>query len=109
MFPCLYFARNPKLLKPTLALFASWFIYNLAITDLGVFTTWLASPLSIHFAGLPNFPAMYRALGLHEALDLLTFSRIWSTFYRACLIYLSVQMILMYWQQSKQSSAGAKG
>jgi len=101
VFPCLYFAQNPKLLKPVIALFASWFIYNLAITDLGVFTTWLASPISIHFSGLPNFPAMYRAFGLHQALDLLTFSRIWSTFYRACLFYLAIQMILIYLKQVK--------
>ncbi|MCH2192211.1 MAG: hypothetical protein MK188_14965, partial [Gammaproteobacteria bacterium] len=103
IFPCLYFAQNPKLLKPTIALFGSWFIYNLAITDLGVFTTWLASPVSINFSGLPNFPAMYRAFGLHQALDLLTFSRLWSTFYRACLIYLAVQMILVYLRQANSN------
>ncbi len=98
LFPCLFYARNPDMFKPIVALFISWFVYNLAITDLGVFTTWLASPLSIHFAGLPNFPAMYYALGLGKALDLLTFSRVWSTFYRACLIYVAVQMSLIYYK-----------
>jgi len=103
LFPCLYYARNPYLFKPVLALYGSWLVYNLAITDLGVFTTWLASPLSIHFSGLPNFPAMYYALGLGKALDLLTFSRVWSTFYRACLIYLTVQMVMVYYKDLAQS------
>lgn len=106
LFPCIYYARNPLMLKPLLALFVSWFVYNLAITDLGVFTTWLASPFSIHFAGLPNFPAMYYALGFNEALDLLTFSRIWSTFYRACLIYLAVQMIVLYYKDTRAIKEG---
>lgn len=106
IFPCLYFAHNPKLFKPIVALFGSWFVYNLAITDLGVFTTWLVSPLSIHFSGLPNFPAMYRAFGLHQVLDLLSFGRIWSTFYRACLIYLAVQMFVVYRRQAKLSKEG---
>ncbi len=106
LFPCLYYARNPKILKPCIALFGSWFFYNLAITDLGVFTTWLASPLSIHFSGLPNFPAMYQALGLSKSLDLLSFSRIWSTFYRACLIYIMFQIGCMFYKQLRQKRVG---
>lgn len=106
LFPCLYFARNPLLLKPMLMLFVTWFMYNLSITDLGVFTTFLASPLSMHFAGLPNFPQMYQALGLSKSLDLLTFGRIWGTFFRAALIYLAVQMSLMYWKEVHSTKTG---
>ena len=101
LFPCIYYARNPLLLKPMLMLFVTWFIYNLSITDIGVFTTFLASPLSINFAGLPNFPQMYHALGLSKSLDLQTFARLWSTFFRAALIYLAVQMVLMYWKDTR--------
>ena len=104
LFPCIYFASNPKLFKPIISLFVCWFVYNIAITDLGVFTTWLASPLSIHFAGIPHFPELYHAFGMHNSLDLLTFGRIWSTFYRACLIYLGVQMFLTFWRQAKVSN-----
>ena len=88
----------------------SWFFYNLSITDLGVFTTWLASPWSISLSGLPNFPMMYQALGLADSLDLLTFQRICRTFYSACLLYLGVQMFLHYQatkQDTKQSSKAA--
>ncbi len=108
LFPCLYFARNPLLLKPMLTLFVSWFMYNLSITDLGVFTAFLASPLSMHFAGFPNFPQMYQALGLSQSLDLLTFGRIWGTFFRAALIYLAVQMSLMYWKEIRSINSGAR-
>ena len=105
IFPCLYFARNPYMLKPMILLCVTWIMYNLAITDLGVFTTWLASPWSIHLSGLPNFPAMYTALGLRDALDLQTYQRICSTFYRTCLVYLVVQMIRYYLQQIKEEAA----
>ncbi|MBX2847632.1 MAG: hypothetical protein KTR16_04880 [Acidiferrobacterales bacterium] len=96
MFPCIYLSLHNQYLKPLLMLCVTWTIYNLAITDLGVFTTWLASPWSINMSGLPNFPAMYRALGFENTLDLLTFSRIARTCYAACIIYLAYQMLRAY-------------
>lgn len=108
-FVCLYLAKQPKILKPVLMLCVTWFFYNLAITDLGVFTTWLASPLSNHFSGLPHFPGLYNALGLNKALDLLTYGRIWSTFYRACLLYLFVQIALEFIKARRLNSVGETG
>ncbi|MFT6006631.1 MAG: hypothetical protein ACI9SX_001606 [Pseudoalteromonas tetraodonis] len=96
VFPCIYLAYQSELMKPMIMLCATWFLYNLSITDLGVFTTWLASPWSISLSGLPNFPMFYKALGLTHSLDLLTFQRICRTLYTACLLYLGVQMLLSY-------------
>jgi len=101
VFPCIYFAAKPDFLKPLLMLCVTWFVYNLSITDLGVFTSWLASPWSIHLAGLPNFPMLYQASGIVKALDLLTFSRLCRTMYCACMLYMAVQMVVHYLQQSK--------
>ena len=104
IFPCIYYAQGSHLLKPMIMLCLTWFFYNLSITDLGVFTTWLASPWSIHLAGLPNFPTMYNALGLSGGLDLLTFQRICRTFYKACIVYLLFQMLIIYVRQIRNSN-----
>lgn len=101
IFPCVYLAVKRDFLKPMLMLCVTWIFYNLAITDLGVFTTWLASPWSITLAGLPNFPMMYEALGFSKYIDLLTFGRLCRTFYSACLLYLAIQMLL-YYQRNKK-------
>lgn len=100
MFPCIFLSFNNDYLKPLILLCITWIIYNLAITDLGVFTTWLASPWSINMSGLPNFPAMYRALGFEAALDLLTFSRIARTTYAASMLYLAYLMLRAYRAQT---------
>lgn len=101
VFPCIYLAYRADFLKPMLMLCVTWLFYNLSVTDLGVFTAWLASPWSISLSGLPNFPSMYQALGFTQYIDLLTFQRICRTLYSACLIYLGIQMFLQY-QQRKQ-------
>ena len=106
IFPCIYLARQAggdSFYKPMLLLCVTWIFYNLSITDLGVFTTWLASPWSIHMAGLPNFPRMYEAFGLTQYLDLLTFQRICRTFYTACLWYLAVLMIMQMVRKHRAS------
>jgi Gpi18-like mannosyltransferase len=96
VFPCVYLSYQSELMKPMLMLCATWFLYNLSITDLGVFTTWLASPWSISLSGLPNFPMLYKALGFTNSLDLLTFQRICRTLYTASLFYIGLQMLLCY-------------
>ena len=70
VFPCLYLAAQNEFVKPMLMLCVTWFFYNLSITDLGVFTTWLASPWSMNLSGLPNFPMMYRVSGISDSVDL---------------------------------------
>lgn len=108
VFPCVFLSRSSEGLKPLLMLCLTWFVFNLSITDLGVFTTWLASPWSINLAGLPNFPSMYQALGLTELLDMTNFQRLCRTFYCACIIYLAVQMIRRYSGQSVAHNCEAK-
>ena len=96
VFPCIFLAFNNIYLKPLIMLCLTWVIYNLAITDAGVFTTLLASPWSITMSGLPSFPDIYRALGLEGVLDLLTYSRTARTVYVASLIYLAFLMLRAY-------------
>ena len=105
-FVCIYYAGNERLLKPLLLLCLTWVLLNLSITDLGVFTTWLASPWSISFSGLPNFPRMYEAFGFTQILDLRTFQRICRTFYAACLWYLAAQII---WSQRSRLEIALRG
>jgi len=105
IFPCIYYSRNPFMLKPLLLLCVTWVFYNLSVTDLGVFTTFLAAPWSMHMVGLPNFPEMYYSLGLSQKMDLQTFQRIWSTFYRTCILYLAIQIILMSLAEIREESA----
>ena len=108
VFPCLYLAAQSELMKTMLMLCVTWFFYNLSITDLGVFTTWLASPWSMNLSGLPNFPMMYRVSGMSGSVDLVTFQRLCRTAYCACLLYLAVQMLLVYRATAaKDSEVGA--
>jgi Gpi18-like mannosyltransferase len=104
IFPCLFLASSSEFLKPMLLLCVTWFFYNLAITDLGVFTTWLMSPLSIHFAGLPNFPQMYQALRLTDVLDLLSYQRLCRTFYTANIIFIAALILRAYVLKSRGAS-----
>ena len=103
IFPCIYYAQNRYMLKPMLLLCVTWIFYNLSITDLGVFTTFLAAPWSIHMAGLPNFPEMYNVLGLRDSLDMTSYQRIWSTFYRTCILYITIQIIRLYLQSIRKT------
>ena len=109
MFPCVFLAFNNNLLKPMLLLCITWFVFNLSITDLGVFTTWLASPWSINLAGLPNFPQMYQALGLTNVIDMLTFQRLSRTFYGACLIFIGALILRAYLQQINHTEVNHRG
>lgn len=108
IFPCIFLAYHNDYFKPLILLCITWFVFNLSITDLGVFTTWLASPWSINLSGLPNFPAMYRALGLEGLIDLATFQRLCRTMYCACIIYLGYQMLQAYKKQSICDQEGSR-
>ena len=96
IFPCIFLSYHKRYFKPMLLLCFTWFVFNLSVTDMGVFTTWLASPWSINMAGLPNFPAMYSALGFESVLDLLVFQRLCRTFFCASMLYLLYQMLQTY-------------
>lgn len=60
LFPAIYFGYDRRILWPFIALCLAWFIHWLSITDLGVFTLWLASPFSLNFIGVPNVPMLYQ-------------------------------------------------
>ena len=104
VFPCVFLSYHKRYFKPLILLCVTWLIFNLSITDLGVFTTWLASPWSINMSGLPNFPMMYSALGLEGLIDLTTFQRLARTMYCACMLYLGFQMLQHYRLQTLENS-----
>jgi len=106
IFPCVFLSYDKRYLKPLILLCFTWIVFNLSITDLGVFTTWLASPWSISFAGLPNFPTMYQAFGLEGLIDLTTFQRLARTTYCACMLYLGFQMLQHYVQNNYTNMKG---
>ncbi|MDB4511945.1 hypothetical protein N9060_00640 [Arenicella sp.] len=104
IFPCIFLSYHGDFLKPLLVLCFTWFLFNLSITDAGVFTTFLASPWSISFAGLPSFPNMYRALGFEGILDLTTYQRLCRTMYCGSILYLAYLMLSLYRKQTSEIS-----
>lgn len=59
LFPLTLLYFNVDMVKPTLLLCCTWIGLWLFATDAGVFTLLLASPLSIHFSGIPHLPQWY--------------------------------------------------
>lgn len=102
LFPCLYLSVDQRLLKPMLLFCAAWFAYNLTLNDLGYFTFWLASPLSLEFSGLPSFAAWYEAQSFNALLSIDKLRRLTSALYAACLLFMWVQIVQIYRVQIKQ-------
>ena len=93
LFPALFYGYNRALLKPFIIYCCMWIIYNLLITDLGVYTLWLASPWAMGNAGIPNFPALYQQVEHHLGpLDLATATAFIRTFYVTSIGYMIFQM-----------------
>lgn len=89
LFPVtmLYFGRD--LLKPFLLLCCAWMGLWMFATDIGVFTLFLASPLSMNFSGLRTLPQWYaEGWGDKTVFDLETVILIFNNLYHAALAYL---------------------
>ncbi len=94
IFPAIFYGYNKKLLMPFCGLCLAWFAYWTFITDLGVFTLWLASSYSLNFIGIPNIPSYIKEfasnLGIFDLTMLIYLSR---TVWVAALLYLAGMMI----------------
>jgi hypothetical protein len=59
IFPLLSIQYHKKVVLPFLALFIIWIVMWLLKTDAGVFTPFLAAPLSFEFIGIGHFPSYF--------------------------------------------------
>ncbi len=100
LFPAIYYGNDRTLLKPFIAFSLVWIGYWLFLTDLGVFTFWLAAPFSLQFTGIPNIPALYNfANQFLQTFDLGFVISIFKTFLMATMGYLAYLMIRVSRQQ----------
>jgi hypothetical protein len=94
IFPVIFYGYNRTFLKPFIVFCLTWISYWLFMTDLGVFTLWLAAPFSLHFTGIPNIPTLYsRMSGNFGIFDLNMIIYMMRTFFLASLISLAWLMI----------------
>jgi hypothetical protein len=77
LFPILSIQYGKKVVLPFMALFGAWLILWLLKTDSGVFTLFLAAPLTTDFIGIGHFPSFFEqyiateAFTLHQAIQLM--------------------------------------
>ncbi|MCF8055864.1 MAG: hypothetical protein K9K37_04385 [Desulfocapsa sp.] len=94
IFPAIFYGYNRTFLKPFIVFCLVWVGYWMFMTDLGVFTLWLAAPFSLHFTGIPNIPTLYSHMsGNFGIFDLNMIIYMMRTFFLASLISLAWLMI----------------
>jgi hypothetical protein len=77
LFPILSMQYGKNVVLPFMALFGVWLVLWLLKTDNGVFTLFLAAPLSTDFIGMGHFPTFFRqhiatdTFTLHQAIQLM--------------------------------------
>ena len=72
IFPILSMQYNKQVILPFLVLFLIWVVLWLLKTDAGVFTPFLAAPLSPDFIGMGHFPTYFNT---HIATESFTLHR----------------------------------
>lgn len=76
LMPILCVHYGKKVVLPFIGLFGMWVVMWLLKTDGGVFTLFLAAPLSIDFIGMGHFPTFYKSLvagsdlSLHQTIQI---------------------------------------
>ncbi len=94
VFPVIFYGYDRTILKPFIAFCLAWIGYWAFLTDLGVFTLWLAAPFSLHFTSIPNIPAICNHISANWGIfDLGMMISLFKTFFVASLIYLAAIMI----------------
>jgi hypothetical protein len=77
LFPILSIQYGKRVVLPFIALFGAWLILWLLKTDSGVFTLFLAAPLTTDFIGTGHFPSIFQqhiatdTFTLHQAIQLM--------------------------------------
>ncbi len=91
LFPITALYHGKPLVKPFVIFCACWMVTWAVQTDAGVFTLFLASPLSMNFSSFKTVLRVYETtIGPHVPIDITRL--IWSmkTIYAACIAYLMV-------------------
>ena len=76
LFPIMAITFDKKLVLPFISLSGIWIVMWLLKTDTGVFTLFLAAPLSTDFIGTGHFPSFFQqyiasdTLSLHQAIQI---------------------------------------
>jgi len=94
LFPAIYIGRDKQMLASFIVLCLAWVGYWSFLTDLGVFTTWLAAPISLHAIEIPNIPKIF--MYFNRKVPLLTLKLmidIFRTLFVAALVYMAAIMI----------------
>ena len=95
LFPilCLNLPRSRHLLLAVIGYEISWVAYWLVATDLGVFTAWLAAPMSTHFLNFPNIP-VWLAENMPEFTSMKPghLVAIFKSVNVACLIFMAIEV-----------------
>jgi hypothetical protein len=95
LFPvlCLAIPHSRFLVLGTIGFCLSWIAYWMVATDLGVFTQWLAAPVSTHLLNLPNFPIWLNSLLTdHTSLQVGHLVSIFKSINAGCLIFIAFQV-----------------
>lgn len=94
IFPAFFIGYIKDMTRPFLSFCLAWLLYWCFLTDLGVFTHWLASAYSLHFVGIPTIPQFFNyVIGNIGAIDLRLIIHLLRTFFVATLFYMAFQMI----------------
>lgn len=88
VFPAALMVAGCQPVRAIVLFSAAWFLYWMFHTDAGVFTLFLASPLSVNFFGWETFPQRYAEwVGDAQLLSLDRVQAIVHNMYAACLLY----------------------
>jgi len=107
LFPilCLMVPVSRHMIIGIIGFVMSWIAYWLLATDLGVFTAWLAAPVSTHMLNLPNLPILlgelmpkFTSLRVPELISIVKSVNI------ACLIFFAV---LVFRKPKNKAEKGA--
>jgi hypothetical protein len=94
IFPIILLGSGRNTVKPLLLFCCAWILFWSFRTDAGVFTLFLASPLSMNFFGWRTLPQVYSAqVGQGALIDLNMLILIARNIYGACLVYLGFNAI----------------
>jgi hypothetical protein len=89
LFPILLLEAGRDTLKPMVLFCLAWMVFWAFRTDAGVFTLFLASPLSMNFFGWKTLPQLYaQQMGPGSLINLDMLILIARNVYGACLVYL---------------------
>lgn len=93
--PLIFAARNPQWTRPLLFFFAAWIGMWAIMTDPGVFTHWLAAPISLHLIAIPILPKWYQVLVEPHTFMILPYMIwVWQSLFVASIAYLASLAVL---------------